>query len=42
MRLPLGPWLALAFVAALTAAAAHDLAFLAGHVLRPWFGWMLP
>lgn len=42
MRIPFGPWLAVAFVAALAAAAAHDLAIIAGRALQPWFGWMLP
>lgn len=42
MRLPLGPLLVTAVVAAIAFAALHDVALLAGRLLAPWLGWMLP
>ena len=42
MRLPLGPLLVITVVAAVAFATLHDIALLAGRVLAPWFGWMLP
>ncbi len=42
MQIPFGPWLALALVGAIAAAAIYDLTLLAGRALAPWFGWMLP
>lgn len=36
------PWLVLALLAAVAFATLNDLAAIAGRLLRPWFGWMLP
>lgn len=42
MQIPFAPWLFIAAIAAIGFATLHDLAFVAGRLLAPWFGWMLP
>ena len=42
MQIPFAPFLVVAVVVAIAFAAFHDLAFVAGGLLAPWFGWMLP
>ena len=42
MRIPLGPALGIALVAAILIATLFDFAVFTGHTVKPWLGWMLP